>query len=103
MGSLVVFPSLLGVGEDFVDLLNLLEALLGAGVIRVSIRVVLSDQPPVSLPDLVPGGTPGYPEQLVKILTRHPTATILLYRCKASAPYGTSSARDHYPSGSPHS
>jgi hypothetical protein len=69
VGSLVVFPSLLGVGEDFVDLLNLLEALLGAGVIRVSIRVVLSDQPPVSLPDLVPGGTPGYPEQLVKILT----------------------------------
>ena len=59
MKPLVVFPPLLLVREDFVGLLYLLEALLGTGILGVRIGVVLADQPPVGLPDIVVGSAPG--------------------------------------------
>jgi hypothetical protein len=59
MKPLVVFPPLLLVREDFVGLLYLLEMLLGLGVLGIRIGVVLADQHPVGLPDIVAGSAPG--------------------------------------------
>jgi hypothetical protein len=44
MKPLVVFPPLLLVRQNFVGLLDLLEALLGSGVLGVRIRMVLADK-----------------------------------------------------------
>jgi hypothetical protein len=41
-GSFVVGPTLLGVQEDLVGLLDLLETLLSVGSIRVRVRMVLA-------------------------------------------------------------
>src|SRR5581483_7286669 len=52
----VVLGALVGVGEDGVGLVGLLEALLGLLVPRVAVRVVLHGQAAVRLLDLVLGG-----------------------------------------------
>jgi hypothetical protein len=70
-GSFVVFPPLLGVGEDLVSVLDLFKALLGLRVLPVGIRVVLTGQLSVSPPDVVLRSALVYPEYLVKILGLH--------------------------------
>jgi hypothetical protein len=50
---LVVLLLLVLVGEDFVGLLDLLEALLGLGVVAVDVRVELAGQLPVGTLDFV--------------------------------------------------
>jgi hypothetical protein len=65
---LVVLPPLLGVRQDFVGLLDLLEMLLGSGVFGVRVRMVLADQPAVRFADVVLRGPSGQPEQLIKVL-----------------------------------
>ena len=49
----VVLLALVGVAEDVVGGLDLLEALLGLGVVRVAVGVVLADELAVRLLDLV--------------------------------------------------
>src|SRR5829696_6865356 len=56
---LVVLPPLLLIRQDFVGLLDLLEALLGLGVFWVCVRVVFPHQLAVCLLDVVLGGLPG--------------------------------------------
>src|SRR5215213_10229939 len=41
-GAFVVFPSLLGVREDLIGLLYLLETLLGRSIARVGVRMILT-------------------------------------------------------------
>jgi hypothetical protein len=57
-GSFVVGPTLLGVREDLVGLLDLLETLLGVGSVRVRVRMVLAGQPPVGFADILIGRPP---------------------------------------------
>jgi hypothetical protein len=52
-GPFVVGSTLYRVREGLVGLLDLLETLLGVGVARVRIRVVLAGQTPVSFADIV--------------------------------------------------
>jgi hypothetical protein len=49
----VVLLALVGVAQDVVGRLDLLEALLGRGVVRVAVRVVLAGQFAVGLLDVV--------------------------------------------------
>jgi hypothetical protein len=70
-GTLVVFPPLLGVGEDIVSVLHLFEALLGLRVLPVSVRVLFTGQFSISTPDIVLRRALIYPEYLVKILRLH--------------------------------
>jgi hypothetical protein len=63
-GPFVVGSTLFGIREGLVGLLDLLETLLGVGVVRVRIRVMLAGQLPVGLADIVIGrplGTPSNP------------------------------------------
>jgi len=46
-GLLVVFPPLPGIRENLVSVLDLLETLLGAGIVGVGIRMMLPHQSPV--------------------------------------------------------
>ena len=55
----VVLLALLGIGEDVVGLLDLLEPLLGLGIARVVVRVVLAGELPVGLLQVVGGGVLG--------------------------------------------
>jgi hypothetical protein len=55
--SFSVLPLLLRGGEDLVGVLYLIEALLGAEVSGVRIRVVLAYQLPVSFADVVLGSS----------------------------------------------
>src|SRR4029453_2884611 len=66
----VVLLALLRVREHVVGVLDLLEALLGRLVARVSVRVVLAGQLSVSLLDLVGGSALRYAEGAVQILSR---------------------------------
>src|SRR5690606_35552470 len=61
---LVVHAPLLGVGEDGVRLVDLLEALLGPGVVGVTVGVVLGGQLAEGAPDLVLGRALWYPQDL---------------------------------------
>ena len=63
----VVSLSLLGVAQHLVGLGDLLEAVLGAGLL-VDVRVVAAGEPPVRLSDLVFAGVPGDLERLVVVL-----------------------------------
>jgi hypothetical protein len=63
--SLVVFPPFLGVGEDFIGVLYLFEALLGLGVVPISVRMVLASQLPVGTPDLLLRSPLTYPKHFV--------------------------------------
>src|SRR5690606_10479837 len=65
---LVVHAPLLGVGEDGVRLVDLLEALLGPGVVGVTVGVVLGGQLAEGAPDLVLGRALRYPQDLVVVL-----------------------------------
>ena len=62
----VVVATLLGIREDVVGLLHLVEA-LGGVVALVEIRVVLPRELPVRRPDLVVGRGSGEPEDLVVV------------------------------------
>ena len=62
--------ALLGVGQDRVGLLDLLEALLGVLVAVVRVRVVLARQLAVGLLDLLVGGLLVDAERLVRVLHR---------------------------------
>ena len=68
--ALVVLLALLGVGQDRVRLLHLLEALLGLLVARVLVRVVLARELAVGLLDLVGRGLLVDAERPVWILHR---------------------------------
>ena len=68
--ALVVLLALLGVGQDRVRLLDLLEALLGLLVARVLVRVVLARELAVGLLDLLGGGLLVDAERLVWIALR---------------------------------
>jgi hypothetical protein len=59
MEILVILPPLLGVRQDFVCLLNLLEALLGSGVFGVRIWMMLPDQLAVRFANVVLGSLAG--------------------------------------------
>src|SRR5215217_2426004 len=66
----VVGLALLGIGEDPVRALDLLEALLGGRVALVGVRVVLAGKLPVGLLDLIVRGLLVDAERLVRILDR---------------------------------
>ena len=70
----VVALALLGVAEDAVGLRRLLEALLGLLVARVAVGVVLERQLAVGGLDLLLGGVPGDPEDLVVVALGHQAA-----------------------------
>src|SRR3972149_724781 len=66
----VVALSLVGVGEDLVGLVDLLEAVgrpLGLG----NVWVMLPGQPPIGLLDRPGVGVPGHPRELVVVLVFH--------------------------------
>ena len=56
MAEPVVGPPLLGVLQDVVGLLDLLELLLGGLVARIDVRMELPGKPPVGLLDIGLGG-----------------------------------------------
>src|SRR5262249_19578953 len=62
----VVLLPLLGIRERVVGLLDLLELLLGLGVVGVPVRVPLAGELAVGLLDLVGGGGLAHPEGLVE-------------------------------------
>src|SRR5581483_2879520 len=66
----VVLPALLGVGEQVVRRLDVLEPLFGLLVARVAVRVVLARELAVRLLDLVVGRRPCDAERGVRILHR---------------------------------
>src|SRR5581483_10421243 len=70
--ELVVLLSLLGVGEDVVRLVDLLEALLGRLVVRVEVGVELTGELAVSRADLFVGGSLFEPQGRVVVLELHP-------------------------------
>ena len=72
--------ALLGVADDVVGRLDLLEALLGLGVARVVVRVVLADELAVRLLDLLLGRLLVDPEDLVGVGRRHAATTTLAAR-----------------------
>ena len=63
----VVLLALLGIRQDVVGLGDLLEALLGRGVPRVAVRVVLARELAVGLLDVVGRGLLVDPEDLVVV------------------------------------
>jgi hypothetical protein len=63
----VVLPPLAGVREDLVGVLDLLEALLGGVVARVSVWVVIAHESAVGSADVLLGSFSGQPEQPVQI------------------------------------
>ncbi len=65
---LIVNLPLLGVAQDIVGFLDLLELLLGGFVAGIQIRVILSGQFAVSLSDLIVLGSLGDAQKLVIIL-----------------------------------
>ena len=67
--ELVVYASLLGVGEDLVGLRDLLEPVLCVGV-AVLVRVELEGHLPVGLLDLVLVGLGGDTQDFVEVLAR---------------------------------
>ena len=67
----VVLGSLLGVGEGGVGLVDLLEPLLGAGLLA-DVGVVLPREVPVRLPDLLLVRCPGDPQAFVVVSGGHP-------------------------------
>jgi hypothetical protein len=64
-------PPFLGIREDLVGVLYLLETLLGLGVVAVGVRVMLARQFAVGAPYLLLRRTPGYPQNIVEILFLH--------------------------------
>jgi hypothetical protein len=82
----VVGAPRLGVGEDLVGLRELLEALLGAGVMGVDVRVVVAGEPAVGLLDLRLRRPPGHAKYLVVVaLGRHAQNPELKRWVRASA------------------
>src|SRR3989449_320716 len=77
----VVALALLGIGEDLVRLVDLLEALLGARVL-VDVRVVLARELPVGLLDVVGRGVLRNAKGLVVVLVldRHSSGPRKLVR-----------------------
>jgi len=69
----VVGAAFLGLGEDFVGLLRLLEPFLGVLAVGVAVRVVLHGELAVGLLDLLFGGVPVQTKHFVVIalLRRH--------------------------------
>src|SRR5215203_619251 len=68
--ELVVRLPLLGIAEDVVRRLDLLEALLGNSIARILVRVVLAGEPPVGLLDLVGRRALRDAQDRVKVLSR---------------------------------
>merc|ERR1719188_1102996 len=68
LADLVVDAALLGVGEDVVGLADLLELLLGAGVL-VLVGVILEGELPVRLLELVVVGGARHPQDLIIVLS----------------------------------
>ena len=83
----VVLLALLGVAEDVVGGLDLLEALLGPRVARVAVRVELARELAVGLLDLVVGRLLLDAQHLVEVLTGHGyAATTTLAGRRTSSP-----------------
>src|SRR5206468_8838921 len=76
--ALVVLLALVGLVDQVVSALNLLEALLGVRVAGVLVRVVLARELAVGLLDLVLRGLLVDAENLVRILDSHQALTITL-------------------------
>src|SRR5205807_3582940 len=70
----VVVAAAARVGQDAVGLGDLLELLLGRGVLLVGVRVVLARQPAVGLLDLVLGGGALHAKDLV-VVVGHPVSS----------------------------
>src|SRR2546430_10978250 len=66
----VVLLALLWIGENVVGALDLLEALLGGGIPRIAVRVVLPGELAVGLLDLVGRRTLRHPKNLVRAFRR---------------------------------
>ena len=84
----VVALALLGVGQNVVGLLDLLEALLGRLVALVAVRVVLPRELPVGLLDLVRRGLLVDPEDVVWILDRGHSYLAAFRRTPPRGPVG---------------
>ena len=67
----VVLPALLGVGQDGVGLVDVLESPLGRRVAGVAVRMVLARQLPERLLDVDLTGRAGDPEDLVVVAVLH--------------------------------
>ena len=63
----VVLAALVGVGQDAVGLIYLLELFFGAGVARVNVGMVLAGQFPVGLTDILVGSVPGHSQQFIVV------------------------------------
>jgi hypothetical protein len=67
----VVGGALVGVAQDFVGFLGLLELLLGLGVVRIAIRMVLHGQLAIGLLDLFFGGVAIHAQDLIVVALGH--------------------------------
>ena len=67
---LIVLAPLFPVRQHLVGRVNFLELFLGLGIPRVHIRVILTGQPAVSLPNLLVPGIPAHPQQVI-VVRRH--------------------------------
>src|SRR3954451_2908849 len=76
----VVLLALLGIADQVVGRLYLLELLLRRGVARVAVRVVLTDQAPMRLLDLVLGRLAIDPQDLVGVGGGHAATTTFAAR-----------------------
>ena len=76
LSQLVIFGPLLRVGEDLVGFVDLFEAFLGLGIIRVHVGVMLPGQPAKCLLDLFDRGILVHAEDLVIVLVFHQLAPL---------------------------
>jgi len=67
----VVLGPLVGIGQDRVRLVDVLESLLGRLVAGLLVRVVLAGELPEGLLDLRGRGRPGHAERLVVVADVH--------------------------------
>src|SRR5215211_101280 len=78
-GAFIVFPSFLGIREDLVGVLYLLETLFGLLVAGVGVGMKLARQPAVGAPDLILRGLFGYLESFVEIHLLHTLSLLRNY------------------------
>ena len=71
MTELIVDGALMGIAQDFVGFLALLEAVLGFRVVGIAIRMEFHGEPAIRLLDLGFGGGSGHLEEFIEILLRH--------------------------------
>ena len=79
MSELIVGRALLGIGENFIGLLGVLELGLGGLITRIAIRMMLHRQAPVGLLYVRLRGVARNTEHLVEILFRHACYLFCLY------------------------